>query len=38
MTKTVHKTLSGGGGGAGGGWVKGYKGWWGSRGWGVCLV
>ena len=32
VTKTVHKTLPGGGGGPGG-WVG--RGWWGSRGGGV---
>ena len=31
VTKTVHKTLSGGGGGRGGG-GQGGRGWWGSRG------
>ena len=34
VTKTVHKTLPGGGGGPRGGWVWEYKGWWEPRGWG----
>ena len=33
VTKTVHKTLPGSGGSPGDGWVYGYRGWWGSRGW-----
>ena len=33
VTKTVHKTLPGGGGGPGGGVGIGLMGWWGSRGW-----
>ena len=41
VTKTVHKTLPGGGGGPRGGWVWGYSRWWGPGGvvwsWGVCF-
>ena len=34
-TKTVHKTVPGGGGGLGGGWVEvmGSREWWGVQGW-----